>query len=58
MRYKTLITDKLISMSNGLKLLRFHAERGNIGEFREKETQLQEVVEEIQTLINTNQEIH
>ena len=56
MRYKTLITDKLISVSNGLKQLRFLAERGEIKDYRFKEVQLEETIEEIQTLLNTNQE--
>jgi hypothetical protein len=56
MRYKTLITDKLIGVSNGLKQLRFLAERGEIKNYREKEVQIEEIIEEIQTLLNTNQE--
>ncbi len=56
MRYKTLITDKLIGVSNGLKQLRFLAERGDLKTYREKEVKIEELVEEIQTLINTNEE--
>ena len=56
MRYKTQIIDKLIGVSNGLKQLRFLAERGQIKDYREKEIQIEEVIEEIQTLLNTNQE--
>jgi len=54
MRYKQLITDKIISISNGLKQLRFHAERGEMKEYREKTILLEEILEEVQTLINTN----
>lgn len=54
MRYKTLIIDKLIGVTNGLKQLRFYAERGEIKSYREKEIKLEELIEEIQTLINTN----
>jgi hypothetical protein len=56
MRYKTLIVDKLISISNGLKQLRFHAERGELREYREKTEKLEERLEEIQSLINTQDE--
>ena len=58
MRYKTQIIDKLIGVSNGLKQLRFLAERGQIKDYREKEIQIEEVIEEIQTLLNTNQETY
>lgn len=58
MRYKTLITDKLIAVSNGLKQLRGQMERGERSEFRVKEEQLQEKIEEIMTLINTQTETH
>lgn len=56
MRYKTLITDKLISIENGLNQATFHAERGQIAEYRNKVIQLKEIVDEIQTLINTQDE--
>jgi hypothetical protein len=56
MRYKSLITDKLISVQNGLKQIRGQAERGEIGELRIKEEQLQERIEEILTLLNTQEE--
>jgi hypothetical protein len=56
MRYKSLITDKLISVQNGLKQIRGQAERGEIGGLRIKEEQLQEVIEEILTLLNTQEE--
>jgi hypothetical protein len=58
MRYKTQIVDKLISVSNGLKQLRFLAERGEIKTYRETEIKVEEVIEEIQTLLNTNQETY
>ena len=57
MRYKTLITEKLQQVTNGLKQLRYHAERGNMSEFRNREEQLTDKIEEIQTLINTQDEI-
>lgn len=56
MRYKTLIIDKLIGVSNGLKQLRFLAERGEIKTYRETEVKVEEIIEEIQSLLNTNQE--
>lgn len=56
MRYKTLIEDKLIFVSNGLKQLRGQMERGERSEFRVKEEQLQEKIEEIMSLINTQTE--
>jgi len=58
MRYKQLITDKLIGVSNGLKQLRFLSERGDLKTYREKEVQVEEIIEEIQTLLNTNQETY
>lgn len=58
MRYKTQIIDKLIGVSNGLKQLRFLAERGEIKTYREVEVKVEEVIEEIQTLLNTNQETY
>ena len=58
MRYKTLITDKLIGVSNGLKQLRFLAERGELKTYRETEVKIEEIIEEIQTLLNTNQETY
>lgn len=58
MRYKTQIVDKLISVSNGLKQLRFLAERGDLKTYREVEVKVEEVIEEIQTLLNTNQETY
>jgi len=56
MRYKQLITDKLISVSNGLKQLRGQMERGERQEYRVKTEQLEDILEEIQTLINTQTE--
>jgi len=58
MRYKTQIIDKLIGVSNGLKQLRFLAERGEIKTYRETEVKVEEIIEEIQTLLNTNQETY
>lgn len=58
MRYKNLITDKLISVQNGLKQIRGQAERGEIGALRQKEENVQETIEEILTLLNTNDEQH
>jgi len=40
MRYKSLIEEKLIAVSNGLKQLRGQMERGERSEFRVKEEQL------------------
>ncbi len=57
MRYKTLIVDKLISITNGLKQLNFHAERGEIKQYRDKNQKMEEILEEIQTLINTQDEV-
>ena len=56
MRYKTQIQEKINSIQNGLKQLRGQAERGEIAELRIKEEQLQERIEEILTLLNTNDE--
>lgn len=56
MRYKTLITDKLISISNGLKQLKFHAERNELGDIRRKEEQLQDILDQVLSLINTQDE--
>lgn len=56
MRYKTLIVDKLIAVTNGLKQLRFHFEKGELQQYRQKEVLIQEIIEEIQTLINTQNE--
>jgi len=56
MRYKNLISDKLVAVTNKLKTLKFMAERGQIGEYREIEIVLLEQLEEIQSLINTNDE--
>lgn len=56
MRYKSLIEEKLIAVSNGLKQLRGQMERGERSEFRIKEEQLQEKIEEIMSLINTQTE--
>lgn len=58
MRYKTLITDKLISVSNGIKQLRGQMERDERTQFRAKEEQLQEIIEEVLTLLNTQDEQH
>jgi hypothetical protein len=58
MRYKTLITDKLISVQNGLKQLRGQMERGERSEFRIKEEQIQEKIEEILTLLNPQEETY
>ena len=58
MRYKTQIIDKLIGVSNGLKQLRFLAERGEIKTYRETEIRVEEIIEEIQSLLNTNQETY
>jgi hypothetical protein len=58
MRYKNLITDKLTSVQNGLKQIRGQAERGEIGALRQKEENVQEIIEEILTLLNTNDEQH
>jgi len=58
MRYKTQIIDKLIGVSNGLKQLRFLAERGEIKTYRETEVRVEEIIEEIQSLLNTNQETY
>ena len=54
MRYKQLISDKIVSVNNGLNTLSFHFERGERNEFRAKMENLKEQLEEIQTLINTN----
>jgi len=54
MRYKQLITDKITGVTNGLNTLSFHFERGERQEFRDKIIQLKEQIEEVQTLINTN----
>lgn len=56
MRYKTLIVDKLISIENGLNQLKFYAERGELKEYREKTEKVKEIIEEVQTLINTQTE--
>ena len=37
MRYKTLITQKLQQVENGIKQLRYHAERDEMSEFRSKQ---------------------
>lgn len=58
MRYKTLITDKLVSVSNGIKQLRGQMERDERNGFRAKEEQIQEQIEEIMSLLNTNDEQH
>ena len=54
MKYKQLITDKITGINNGLNTLNFHFERGERQEFREKLYDLKEKLEEVQTLINTN----
>ena len=56
MRYKTLITQKLQQVENGIKQLRYHAERGEMSDFRKKQEQLSEKLEEIHSLINTQDE--
>lgn len=54
MRYKTAVIDKLISVENGLKTLKFHYERGELREARERQERIEEVIQEIHSLINTN----
>jgi hypothetical protein len=56
MRYKTLVTEKLEYVQNGLKQMKFQAERGDIGDLRIIEEQIQEKIEEILTLLNVNDE--
>ena len=56
MRYKNMITDKLISIQNGMKELRFYTERGEVAEYRAKEEKLNDIFEEVYTLLNTNEE--
>ena len=56
MRYKTLITQKLQQVENGIKQLRYHAERDEMSEFRSKQELLSDKMEEIHTLINTQDE--
>lgn len=56
MRYKTAIVDKLISVSNGLKQLRGQMERGERAEYRATTERIEDILEEVQSLLNTNDE--
>lgn len=56
MRYKSAILDKLVSVDNSLKTLKFHYERGELKECRDRQDKIIDVLEEIRSLINTNPE--
>lgn len=56
MKYKSAVIEKLVSVDNLLKSLSFYAERGMLTEYREKNIQVKEEIEEIQTLLNTEEQ--
>lgn len=53
MRYKTMVHDKLGQVQNGMKTLKFHAERGELQQYRLKTEEINDLIEQIKGLINT-----